>query len=109
GGGGEELWAVDQQLATADPNSYFSGYETYDYPGSEYYGYNVDASGGGDQQAANRVASWSAEANQQWHNGGAGSYDGAAYQQGPSEGTDQGWDSSWSAGTNQQWPESYND
>lgn len=120
GGGGGELWAVDQQLATAGPphSSHFSGYESYDYPGSEYYGYNnnannVDSSGGGggggDQQvAANRVASWSAEANQQWYYGGAESYDGAGHyekQQGPSGGSnsDQGWGKTWSAESNQQW------
>lgn len=114
GGGGGELWVVDHQLATAGPphSSHFSGYESYDYPGSEYYGYNNDdgngggVGGGGDQQvAANRVASWSAEANQQWYYGGAESYDGAAHyrQPGPSGGSDQGWAKSWSAESNQQW------
>lgn len=96
---GGDLWAADQQLTTADPNSNFPGYDTYDYSVSEYYGYNNDDGGcGGDgQQAEDRVASWSAEANQQWYAGGAESYDGAAYQQGPSESSKQDWAKSWSA------------
>lgn len=92
------LWAVEAPSPSADPNSYYAGYETYDYPGSEYYGYNT--SGGsegalqqdwqGDQQAG-WLQHWSPESNQQWYDqsqspsqlssadyGGAESYDGAA-------------------------------
>lgn len=96
-GGEGALWAVDQPSPVADPNSYYSGYDTYDYPGSEYYGtsgpesaYQQDYWQGGDQQAG-WVQHWSPEANQQLYDqsqsplqlssadyGGAESYDGAA-------------------------------
>lgn len=98
-GGERALWAVDQPSPASDPNSYYSGHETYDYPGSEYYGYTPTTTGSdsayqqdwqGDQQAG-WVQNWSPEANQQWYDPnqspsqlssadycGAESYDGAA-------------------------------
>ncbi|CAM9378456.1 unnamed protein product, partial [Ectocarpus sp. 4 AP-2014] len=92
GAGGGELWDANQQSAELDPY-YQPGYESYDYPGSEYYygqrGWEQE--GGNQQDSAVSVQGWSPETNQQWYDpdqppstgseygyDGAMSYDGAA-------------------------------
>lgn len=92
GAGGGELWDVNQQSAELGPY-YQPGYDSYDYPGREYY-YDQrgwEQEGGNQQASAVSVLGWSPETNQQWYDpdqppstgseygyDGAMSYDGAA-------------------------------
>lgn len=103
----------------ADPNSYYSGYETYDYAGSEYYSYNTPSGSESAYQQHWQVQQWSPEAVQPWYDqsqspsqlsladyGGAESYDGAAasgYYPEWTPGTSDAPDQSGSTGASEGW------